>query len=223
MERPVLILCPLAIEQRAARKAIGDRARIVTIGPGSAAVRNALASGDLNTETLLVLFGVAGGLAECPAAPSINEIIDDATGDRWTPTHRLPSADSAGVSLVGVEHPVTSPAEKQVLRAHTGAALVDTESHAIARHCAERNLSWAVVRGVSDGPHDTLPSQAVNWINHAGRTRPTKVGADLVRSPALAPRLVHLARSTHRALAAASIQLRTLLDQPADTMAPHEP
>lgn len=204
-----MVLCPLEIERRAASAAAAGRARVVRTGPGAAAVARAVGAVDLGSVGLVVLFGVAGGLAETPGAVSASEVVDGATGERWTPR----AGDGGGVVVAGVEAPIGTVEGKRALAARTGAAIVDCESHGFARACSERGLRWTIVRGVSDGPGDTLPACAAEWVRDDGRTDVRRVAADLLRRPALIASVARLGRATRAALAAAGGRLDRIIEE----------
>ena len=161
-----------------------------------------------------LLFGVAGGLAPCERAPMISAAMDAETGDIF----RRAPAPRDGAVIVGVAAPICSPTAKQSLHQKTGGVMVDMESHVFARVCAARDWPWAIVRGVSDGPDESLPVQCLNWIDSSGRTRAGRVALDLLRCPAMLPDMARLGRSTRIALDAASVRLIALLDELSDTI-----
>ncbi len=204
-----MVLCPLEIERRAASAAAAGRARVVRTGPGASAVARAVEAVDFRSIRLVVLFGVAGGLEETPGAVVAAEVIDGATGERWTP----PAGDYGGVVVVGVAAPIGTVEGKRALAARTGAAIVDCESHGFARACSERGVRWMIVRGVSDGPGDTLPACAAAWVRDDGRTDARRVAADLLRRPALIMPVARLGRATRAAIAAAGDRLDRIIEE----------
>lgn len=208
MPSEIVILCPLEIERRAAATVEAGRARVVRTGPGAAAVARAVASLDADRAGLVVLFGVAGGLADTLIAVIAAEVLDGGTGDRWKPT----LAGEAGVVVVGVETPVDTAVDKRVLHERTGAVVVDCESHDFARACVERGVRWAVVRGVSDGPDRALPLGVSGWVRDDGRTDAWRVAAGLLRRPGITPSVVRLGRATREALRAAGALLDRIIE-----------
>lgn len=215
LERCV-ILCPLAIERKAAAAVARSRADVVQTGPGAPAVRAALerlVSERAHDDATLILFGVAGGLAPCDTA-IVSCVIDGNTGERF-----VSPLSHDGATVVGVDEPALSIEEKRRLHHRTGAALVDMESHALARFCQLRNLQWLVVRGVSDGPDETLPAESLRWINPHGGVRPGRVLLDIALRPSLIPDLRRLNRRTNEALRQASLGLASLLEAQAVTIA----
>ena len=209
MPAEIVVLCPLEIERRAASAAVAARARVVRTGPGALAVARAVEGLDLASNGLVVLFGVAGGIAESPIAVTASDVIDGDTGERWTPT----VGSDGGVVVVGVEAPIGTVEEKRALAARTGASVVDCESHGFARACAERGVRWAIVRGVSDGPGDTLPACAATWVRDDGITNARRVAADLLRRPVLIAPVARLGRATRAGLASAGARLDRIIDE----------
>lgn len=215
----MLVLCPLVIEARAAERAAHRRATVLTIGPGPDAAERAVLELDAGAADVVILFGVAGGLTDTPLAPAIRAVIDPVTHETYCSPiiTAMPPHDSA-VLVAGVDAPVRTPPAKRELAERTGAQLVDCESHAFARACRDRGMQWAIVRGVSDGPLESLPIEVSNWVDGRGRTRIGRVALDLMRRPSLLPRILLLGRRSNRALDAAGRRLMTLLDAEGDTL-----
>lgn len=143
----------------------------------------------------LILAGACGGLSPVDDVPSIARVIDE-HGHAWTPAN----ADPSGVTLIGVDTIIATPADKAALAARTGAAIVDMESHAFAAWCEERGVRWSVVRGVSDTPEETLPHEVLDWISPSGDTRQMRAARDLLLKPWLIPHVVGVLRRSRRVL-----------------------
>jgi nucleoside phosphorylase len=144
----------------------------------------------------VLLAGACGGLAPTHAVPPIAMIIDT-HNHRWTPPL---AADPAGVTLVAVDHVVATPEDKHALARSTGAAIVDMESHAFAARCESLSLPWGVIRGVSDTPDETLPSEVLRWISPEGNTRALRAAADLALKPTLIPHIAGVLKRSRRVL-----------------------
>lgn len=213
MSRRILILCPLEIERRSAIHRVGASCEVRRIGPGAGAVARAMETINPHAYSLVVLFGVAGGLAPTDRAPVVAEVVDRKTGERWRPSG---AEDGTGVTLVGVDEPVSTPAAKRGLHAQFSASLVDCESHEFARRCTAIDVRWAVVRGVSDGPDEALPAQSARWVTRDGRTRLAGVVRSCARHPGIVGSLLELRRQTNMALAAAGDRLVSLVAQDAE-------
>jgi len=208
MSRRVLILCPLEIERRAAARRVGAACDVRRIGPGAGNVARAMETITPRDYSLIVLFGVAGGLALTDRAPAVAEVVDRQTGEHWRPP---PADDEEGVTLLGVDRPVGSPQAKRDLHIRFGASLVDCESHEFARRCTALDVRWAIVRGVSDGPDEALPAQSARWVRSDGRTRLAGVARSCAGNPLIIRSLLELGRQTKDALAAAGDRLVSLV------------
>lgn len=212
MTKRILVLCPLEIERRSAARRVGAACEVRRIGPGAGNVTRAMETINLREYSLVVLFGVAGGLTPTDRAPEVAEVVDRESGERW----RSPTVDDgAGVTVVGVDEPVCSPQAKRDLHARFDASLVDCESHEFARRCEAIGVRWAIVRGVSDGPDETLPAQSAGWISRDGRTRLRGVAQSCARNPLIIGSLLKLGCQTNLALKAACDRLATVVDQDA--------
>lgn len=144
----------------------------------------------------VLLAGACGGLVHTQPVPPIAAIIDTHQ-HRWRPPL---AAESSGVTLVAVDHVVATPADKKALAESTGAAIVDMESHAFAARCEELSIPWGVVRGVSDTPEETLPSEVLGWITPEGNTRAFRAATDLALKPALIPHIAGVLKRSRRVL-----------------------
>lgn len=203
-----VILCPLEIERRAAERAAAGRARVVRCGPGAAAVRKAVE--DLKDEqpSLVVLFGVAGGLRYTPLAPRIAGVLSMASNEQWRVNYSVGSNSESGVMVLGVDEVVYSPIRKRFLRRrYRHASLIDCESHAFADAISAKGCRWTIVRGVSDFPHQALPKQCATWVREDGTPRVGRVMKDLARRPWLLGEVLALNSRTNAALAAAGERL----------------
>lgn len=229
----IAILCPLEFELTAVRRAL-DRARahapasmppvssIELIGCGPGGANTIFAVGKLASRrippALIVLAGLAGGLRRTALCPRVAHVMD-LTGARRAPK-ASPGGPGSGVTVVGVEQPVFTIAEKRSLLERTGADLVDCESHAFAFECERTGLVWAVVRAVSDGPNHTLPPQVMRWTDPWGKTITGQARRDLLRNPAVIPAVIGLARRSKRAAGAAGDAVVALLRERRSTMFP---
>ncbi len=188
----------------------------MTTGPGPNCMRRTLNQVPSGSFRRIILFGVAGGLCETEPSPEISYVVNPTTGERWT----SPLSSSSGATVAGVDTPLLTPTDKRAMHERTNAQLVDTESHVFAAHCTSHHWNWAIIRGVSDGPDESLPACVGGWVGDDGRTRAGRVARDLLMRPALLQRVRRLGRSTSRALDAASVRLDALLNTDADTIAP---
>src|SRR5262249_25950392 len=109
----------------------------------------------------------------------------------------LPEARHA--HIVGMDAPLASASDKQRLHAQTGAAVVDTESHIVARIAAAHGLPFAACRTVIDSAHVDLPPAATVGLRHDGTPDLRAVFQSVVRRPAQLPLLIRTARDAYLA------------------------
>jgi nicotinate-nucleotide adenylyltransferase len=199
----VVVLCPMSIEHKAVsrelRRAGLSRMPVVQTGIGREAIVRAFERefARHGTGALYVLAGACGGLRATDDVPPIAGVIDEHGRCR----RPFGAADEhAGVTLVGVDRIVATPADKRALAEATGAAIVDMETHAFAAACEQRGAAWSVVRGVSDTPEQTLPPEVLGWVTPEGGTRGARAAADLARKPSLLPHVVGVVRRANRVL-----------------------
>lgn len=214
-----VVICPLEVERRAVAKALRGRARVIVSGPGKAAVKASveMIAKDKDRPSLVVLFGVAGGLRDTEGTPRIGWVTDK-DARTWTPACAPPGSGEL-VGMLGVDEPIVLPGKKRQMGEAYGAALVDMESHAFAPACEGARLRWAIVRGVSDGPDVVLPEGAMGWVDTKGKTRVGRVLAQSLLSPPTLIGAIGLWKRTGPALKAACGRLVELLE--ADRTAPH--
>ena len=131
---------------------------------------------------------------------------------------RESNTDRSGQEIIGVDHAVTTVAAKAALRAATGAAAVDMESHVAARVAAHHDLPFAALRVISDTAHHDLPPAACVPLRPDGSVDLPAVLAALARQPGQLPALLRLARDTSRALAVLAGLLRRFDGLPRDRL-----
>lgn len=133
---------------------IGSREAVATCaGMGAAAANRAceslIAAGALEA---IASIGYAGSLScglRPPQACAIREVIDAATGERFT-------ANPDGQGLITLDR-VAGPDEKRRLAGQHQAVLVDMEAAAVARFARDHGLRFLCFKAVSDGPNEKLP------------------------------------------------------------------
>lgn len=199
----IVVLCPMQIEHKAVsrelRRAGLSRVPVVQTGIGREAILRALLREieRHGSGALYVLAGACGGLVATADVPPVARVIDE-RGGAWRP-FGAPD-DGAGVTLIGVDRIIATPADKRALADETGAAIVDMETHAFAAECERRGAAWSVVRGVSDAPEETLPPEVLGWVRPDGGTRAVRAAIDLARRPSLVPHIVGVVRRANRVL-----------------------
>src|ERR1700719_1007703 len=124
----------------------------------------------------MISFGVAGGLAshlrpgDWVVASSIREAQTVRATDAVWSRKLLGLIDGAiHAPILGVDSPVAEPAKKRELYRTTGAAVVDMESHVVARVADQHKLAFAALRVVVDPAHRTVPPAALINMRPDGR------------------------------------------------------
>ncbi len=158
----------------------------------------------------LFSIGIAGGLD--PALPVGALVIGTAvagtpTDAGWTARLAAALPDARLASVAGVSIAAFDAAAKAALRARTGAAIVDMESHVVAAVAAAHGLPFAILRAVSDTATDTLPLAARVPLLPTGAPDMARVLAHVARRPWQIPALIGLAANSRTALAALSTAL----------------
>lgn len=138
----------------------------------------------------MISFGVAGGLAshlragDWVVASAIHE--DETvrpTDARWS-RRLLGMIDGAiHAPILGVDSPIAEPAKKRELHKSTGAAVVDMESHVVARVAAKHKLAFAALRVVVDPAHRAVPPAALIDMRPDGRPNVTALLRNVVARP----------------------------------------
>ncbi|MCH8824640.1 MAG: hypothetical protein IH984_14165 [Planctomycetes bacterium] len=183
----LILLCPLQFERRALVAAgLEECCDIVCCGPGDAAgiwVKDNCAT---NTNSLLILAGLGGGLRDSLLASTAHiasKVIDE-QGNSWTPTFKL-SEKASQATIVSTKHVIVTPEGKRALAERSGADIVDLESAGFAAAASVNTCHWAIVRGISDCVDDSLPEDIDQWVDSKGSTKPSAVVASILRKPAL--------------------------------------
>jgi adenosylhomocysteine nucleosidase len=148
----------------------------------------------------IISFGIAGGLAPDLAAGDwvvgsgvwAGKVFHPAD-QRWV--RRLLDALPGAVlaEIAGADAPIATASDKRRLRARTGAAAVDMESHIAARIAAAHQLPFAICRTVIDDAHRDLPPAALVGLRDDGTPDVPAVSRSLVRQPGQLPALARIA------------------------------
>ena len=176
----------------------GRRVTWVVSGAGIAAAgRAATVLLEGHAPALLVSAGFAGGLDPALARGAV--VLATGTvrgGAPRFPLARIAAllpAASTDVDIATVDSIVATTAAKRDLRAATGAAIVDMETHAVAAAAAATTTPCASVRIVSDAAGDELPADIARLVTPQSAFR--RAGAALAaigRKPAAAGTLWRL-------------------------------
>jgi hopanoid-associated phosphorylase len=185
----------------------------------------------------VISFGIGGGLADdlapgqwVVAASVVSGSERHRTDDSWSQSilRALPGARHATVA--GVDRPVSDPEAKRTLQRRTGAVIVDTESHVVARLAAAHDVPFVVCRVVVDPVHRWLPPAALLDLLPGGIPNVAAILRSLAAQPGQLPMLARLA--VDAAIARAALRrARTRLgadlgfphfsDRSADLVDPH--
>lgn len=170
----------------------------------SAGAKRAVARG----ATCLVSWGTAGALGL--AAPGDIVLPDRVLGESLHPFDTDPemverlARGFEGIArvhrgaLASVASPVTSVRAKQALAEASGAFAVDMESAAIAEIASGAGRALIVVRVIVDAANQAVPAAAVAAMD-GPRTRPGRVLAGLLKSPADTGGMIALGLAARRA------------------------
>jgi adenosylhomocysteine nucleosidase len=188
------------------------------MGP-AAAHRAAHALADAGAVALAV-FGVAGALDKTLRNGSLccPERILDEDGHAYTVDNawharlrqallatQLPLCASG--SLLSVQTPLLTAADKQSAHTRFDALAVDMESAAVAAVAHERKLPFVVLRAIVDEAADAIPTALNNSIDAWGRPQTLRLLAALCRHPSVLadlPRLYSRMQRATQALHAAA-------------------
>jgi len=207
---PPLVFCPLGFERRAFLRF--GKLPVVTTGPGADAIRRAFAARGawpVRNPRFVVLLGLAGSL-DARIAPGTDHACAEAVTDGSPTPLRSTLIPHATARVVEHASVAATPEEKARLAAATHAQLVDLESHAFASCAESAGLRWGIVRGVSDGAHETLPAELAGFVDARGETRIARVLAAIARRPALLPELMAIGRASRLAMRNASFTVDAL-------------
>ena len=199
----IAVVCAVPAERRALAGMVGPGLSLHLSGIGADATARVAAElpGGLRA---IVAAGFCGALDPGLRVGDLiaaDAIVDEATGDRFSPDARLlAAAPGARGTLVSAVRLARTPADRARLRG----AIVDMESAALARAAAARGTPFLALRAVTDETRHRLPDFD-RIMDAAGHLTP---GAGLVHfalHPRELPALVRLgpaARTAGRALRA---------------------
>ena len=165
----------------------------------------------------IISFGVAGGLAPHLRAGDwiVGSSIIDGQDARPTDTSwsqkmlsMIPGAQHA--PIVGVDAAVADTNVKRQMHVRTGAAVVDMESHLVARLASAYGLSFAAARVVIDPAHRQVPAAALAGLGPGGTNNVTAVIRELIAGPSQLFGLLRLALDAYVARGALLRMRRTL-------------
>lgn len=156
----------------------------------------------------LISFGIAGALQ--PGLQPGTCVVGSAllfggnryaTDDAWTAHLLAALSDARCEAVLGSARAVGDAAAKAELHRATGAAIVDMESHVVARIAVARGLPFTVLRVVADSAEQSLPPAAVNGMKPDGTPDIAGVLKSLASRPGQLPELMRTAFAARRAMA----------------------
>ena len=227
--RPVGVVVALASEAKVLTPQNAQPDRITQLADGSslclsgmgpaAARRAAYALADAGA-TALAVFGVAGALDTRLRSGSLccpERILDEhghayAVDSAWHARLQQQLALTrrplhANGSLLSVQTPLLTTADKATAHARFAAFAVDMESAAVAEAAHERKLPFVVLRAIVDEAGDTIPAALNNSVDAWGRPRALRLFAAFCRHPSVLtelPRLYSRMQHATQALRAAA-------------------
>ncbi|MCF3935827.1 phosphorylase [Acuticoccus sp. M5D2P5] len=201
--RAVLAVCGIAGEAR-----IAARAGVSTLAAPPHALGARLAAVDPASISAVVSFGLAGGLA-AGVRPGDLVIAERIVGRESFDCHPVGARLAASLSprlmvhrgsIVAIDAPVLTPAEKRALAAAHGAIAVDTESHLAARFAEAHGLPFVTLRAVCDPVDQPLPPLAIHAVGANGRLDLPAIVSEIARRPGQLATLPATAWGTARAM-----------------------
>ena len=185
---------------REARIAASAAVRPVIGGGASASLSRALERAAAEGARAFISFGITGALdpSLAPGACIVGSAARLGVA-RWPTDAGWSESLMAGLpggimaEVAGSDHPIAKPEHKRLLRAATGAAAVDMESHIAARVAASRSLPFAILRVVCDPAHRSLPPAALVGMRTDGTSDAGAVFRALAGAPGQLPALLRLA------------------------------
>jgi adenosylhomocysteine nucleosidase len=193
---------------REARIAAGPAVHPLIGGGVRAGLVHALERAVAEGGRAIISFGIAGALDPSLAVGAC--VVGSAarmgvarwpTNADWTERlmAALPGATLAEVA--GADHPIGNAQHKRLLRAASGAAAIDMESHIAARAAAAHGLPFAILRIVCDPAGRSLPPAASVAMRADGTSDVGAVFRALTVAPGQLPGLIRLALDARIAFA----------------------
>ncbi len=202
-DAPALVLTAIPEERAAIARRLSGHAVVVATGDGPRnAARGAAEAIERHRPSVVFGVGVAGALTPGLAAGEIlaSGRILDARGETPPPSRKLLEAALAATgiragTLLTIDRPAVSAAEKATLAASTGApAVCDMESAAWARAAAAAGVPYLVLRAVSDTAEEDLPRYLARCMNAGGGISRAAVTFQALLHPATIPDLLRMRR-----------------------------
>jgi adenosylhomocysteine nucleosidase len=204
-EAPALVLTAIPEERSAVARRLASSPAVVVVATGDGprqAARGAAEAIARHRPAVLFGAGVAGALTPGLAVADIlvSARVLDGAGEAPPPSRRLLEAVLAAPgtragTLLTIERPAVSAAEKAGLAASTGApAACDMESAAWARAAAAAGVPYVILRAVSDAADEDLPRYLARCMNAGGGISRAAVTLRALLHPATIPDLLRMRR-----------------------------
>lgn len=155
----------------------------------------------------LISFGIAGalqpGLSPGTCVIGTAVVSDGPTfyaDGVWTDRLCAVLPDAHRETVFGSPHAVGDVNAKATLHRATGAAIVDMESHVVARIATEHGSPFAVLRVVADSAEQALPPAAIDGMKSDGTPDIAAVLKSLGAQPGQLPELIRTAFAARRAM-----------------------
>jgi adenosylhomocysteine nucleosidase len=110
-----------------------------------------------------------------------------------------PTASVRAGRVITVDQVIRTAAEKQKLREHTGADLVDMETAELAELAAARQIRFLAVRVISDTADQELPPEVISILGPSGAFRLGVAIGAIARRPKSLGTMLHLREIAHNA------------------------
>jgi adenosylhomocysteine nucleosidase len=206
---PVLAVTGLAKE---ARLATGPGVVAVGAGGDPDRLRTLLARRTEPGCRAVISFGIAGGLdpdlnpgdvlvASRVVASGERHTTDPGIAEGLVRALHASGLRVQSAAMAGVDTAVLTVADKAALRAATGCAAVDMESHVAASFAERHGLPFAALRIVCDPATRAIPGFAAKALKPNGEPDVWAVLSAVLRDPSQIRPLIHLARDSGKAFA----------------------
>jgi adenosylhomocysteine nucleosidase len=207
-QAPGFVIAATGLRAEARIAARSARVRAVAGGGDGARLEQLIEHSIAEGGRAIISFGIAAGLgsAMAPGACLVGgEVVHagrsygaDAT---WAARLEDRLGGTGPVTVAGVDHPLTSVAEKRALHVHSGAVAADMESHIVARLATRHGLPFAVLRVIADSAEQDIPPAALAGMGSDGEIDILGVLGSLVKDPSQLPGLLRLAVAARAAMA----------------------
>lgn len=183
----IALIVALGVERACVARHVGAHVdagvSLIQCGPGAARAARAAVAAIERGARALVSCGMAGALT--PAVEPGDVLLpgtvvrgdgkrfdtDDAWRERLAATLKGRFPVNQGLLLAAGDVLATPSAKRRASELSGGAVAVDMESGALAEAAAAAGIPFVVLRVVTDGADDELPSGIERWIDDAGRRR----------------------------------------------------